>query len=239
MRLLLSSAIEFIYAAAETLYKGDAEHRYLWHHHLSLPESEYSLDRVREIILTLERKAISLINDKQYTILQCEALDSRFPVYSEILDIFPIYKDAVSLQYQRPVVKPSDIPGLLYLLKIPGYQEGLEVENHGFGYHFHYGRIKSGSLQRTNLLLTFDSAIKHPKKQNKIILSKPTLFSEYHADGKCKSIDVETIGQNKRFPIYLVCHDAGAKRGFENFKRPSKESIVFHTSSSVLAQNLQ
>jgi len=239
MRLLLSSAIKFIYVATETLFKDDAEHRYLWYRHLHRPESKFSLDRVRGIILDLERKALSLIGDERYEISRCEVFDSRFPVYSEILEIVPIYKDAVSLQCQRPVVKPSEIPGLLYLLKIPSHQEGLDVENHGFGYHFHYGRIKSGTLQRTNLLLTFDPAIKPAKKQKQIVLAKPTLFSEYHADGKCKSIDVETIGQNKRLPIYLVCHDAGAKRGFENFKRPSKESIVFHTSSGAAAQNLQ
>jgi len=230
MRLLLSSVIDFIDFATDALVQAEAmDHGnlYWWSHQLYRPESEISLDRARGIILDLERKARSLIGDKKFDVLQSEGLDPRFPVYSEVAEIIPIYRDAVSLECQRPLVKPSEIPGLLYLLKIPSHQEGLDVENHGFGYHFHYGRIRSGTLERTNLLLTFDPKNKPVKRQKQSDVFKPPLFSEYHAGGKCKSIDVETIGQNKRFPIYLVCLDAAAKRGFENFKRLSKESVVF------------
>nr|WP_127645046.1 hypothetical protein [Pantoea agglomerans] len=59
---------------------------------------------------------------------------------------------------------------------------------------------------------------------------KPALFGEYHAEGKNRIIDMETIGGNKRHPIYLVCHDAGQKKGLSDFKAPSNKSKLFTTS---------
>jgi hypothetical protein len=132
-------------------------------------------------------------------------------------------------------VQPSEIPGLLYLLKIPGHSEALDIENHNFGYHFHYGRIKSGSLVRTNLLLTFDPSQKPPKKKVATHPFRPTLHYEYHADGKTKSIDAEAIGLNKRRPIYLVCLDEGERKGLEHFKRPSKDAEVFFSGATTVA----
>jgi len=156
-------------------------------------------------------------------------VDPRYPIFHETLEVFPIYKDAVALECHRPIVLPSQIPGLLYLLEIPGCSEGLDVEHHGFGYHFHYGKVKSQSIVRTNLLLTFnpqDQALPKPKKAP---VRKPSLYSEQHAEGKTKSINFEAIGANKRLPIYLVCLSVTEKKAVKDFKVPGSKATVFHS----------
>jgi hypothetical protein len=104
----------------------------------------------------------------------------------------------------------------------------MDIENHGFGYHFHYGKVKAESVVRTNLLLTFDPATSGAKRSRSANRLGPPLLGEYHAEGKNKNISMETIGLNKRLPIYSVCLLAGEKRGFANFKRPRSEAVVFH-----------
>jgi hypothetical protein len=114
-------------------------------------------------------------------------------------------------------------------LQIPKSREGIDVENHNFGYHFHYGKIKSNELVRSNILLTFNPSYDLPKTKSKPKIEvKRALYSEYHGEGHTKHIDVATIGDNKRLPIYLVCLDAAQKRGFENFKRLKAEAQIFY-----------
>ncbi|MHB7176535.1 hypothetical protein ACYCKI_27975, partial [Klebsiella pneumoniae] len=146
------------------------------------------------------------------------------PFYHDVIDITPIYSDAILLEEHKLLVPQESIPNICYLLQIPSTKEGVVVENHNFGYHFHYCKVKKRTLERTNLLLTFDPVFKKTNKK-----PKPDLFGEYHAEGKNKKIDMETIGDNKRYPIYLVCHDAGQKRGLSNFKTPSNNSKLFIT----------
>jgi hypothetical protein len=233
MRVHLGQTIEFIEAAVRALAKEGLwerspyffDHHYMWHRSPNSP----SLESTQEVLFQLEAMATKLNREHDHEALVAEEPDARFPMYTEVVEVTPVYRDAISLECRRPTVKPAEIPHLLYLLKIPGHIEGLDVENHGFGYHFHYGRIKAGSLSRTNLLLTF-SPSETPKKR-----AKPPLYYEYHADGKTKSIDAEALGLNKRRPIYLVCHDVGQKRGLVNFKHPSANSKVFFDDHAVAA----
>lgn len=155
-------------------------------------------------------------------------VDNRYPIFHDTVDVVPIYKDAIALECHRPLVSPQQIPGLLYLLKIPGCSEAINVENHGFGYHFHYGKVKSQAVVRTNLLLTFHPQERALKKSKKGQQKQPPLYGEQHAEGKTRSIDMEAIGNNKRLPIYLVCLAAGEKRGLINFKTPGAKAKVFH-----------
>lgn len=67
---------------------------------------------------------------------------------------------------------------------------------------------------------------------------RPRLFGEEHGEGHARSINVETIGNNKRYPIYLVCLEAGAKRGFKNFKMPGKKARLFAAGNKVVVDNL-
>lgn len=200
-----------------------------WHRYGPANGRKWTLAGARVAILNLEERAREFAPDQRVEQSPSGVVDSRFPTYSEVIEVVPIYRDAVSLECQRPVVKPSEIPALLYLLKIPRHSDGLDVENHGFGYHFHYGRAKSSALIRTNLLLTFDPKVKIPTKRNPERPFRPVLYSEYHAEGKTRPIDAEAIGERKRNPIYLVCLDAGEKRGLSNFKHPGKEATVFYS----------
>lgn len=161
-----------------------------------------------------------------------EAVSPRFPIYSEVVELAPIYTEAISLEVHKPIINVTQIPGLLYLLRIPGHHEGVDIENHGFGYHFHYGKLKSDTLIRINLLLTFDPSTPPAQQKKTSQGNQVPMYFEYHAEGKNKSIDAESIGTNKRRPIYLVCLEIGQKRGLGNFKRPASGSGVFFDSGS-------
>lgn len=185
-------------------------------------------DYYRDLIYRLEESAKEKQIDIQNGTENIEQNTARYPFFHETVEVIPVYKDVISLERIQPLVEPSKIPTLLYLLSIPRHSEGLDIENHGHGYHFHYGKVKSNSIERTNLLLTFDPAEK-PKVTNDIgTESNPCLFAESHAEGKTTKIRIETIGLNKRIPIYSVCLVAGKKRGYSNFKRPGSASSEFY-----------
>jgi len=241
---LIQKTTEFIDHAIKELdkkelYKKDLFelfHRHHFHHSWDDSRNDISVEQTRELILELEAMAIKSKDNEDSQPKSSDEVDPRYPVYSEIVEVIPIYKDGVSLERHKPIVNPSQIPRLLYLLKIPRYHEGMDIENHNnCGYHFHYGKInsKSNILERTNLLLTFNPIDSEPKEKEKAQENQPPLYFEYHAEGKTKLVDVESIGKNKRHPIYLVCLEIGKKRGLLNFKRPSKESRVFFDSQCL------
>lgn len=136
------------------------------------------------------------------------------------VEIAPIYQDAVILAERKLILKPSLIPNLVLFLGVPGTKVAVDIENHQFGYHFHYGPVRKSLVQRTNLVLTFDPAA------NEGQFGFPPLWAEKHGSGT--PIDVETIGSNKRGPIYSVCRGEMQKKGLGNFKRPAEKSKQFY-----------
>ncbi|HCO8062916.1 hypothetical protein ACNAT0_22035 [Escherichia coli] len=227
------STIDFIRKIIHELeIIGDWNRRFHWNFLREFPD-EKNIESYLEIIFKLE----SMIEFHLETLLQRQENEilingkntkinfkTPLPFYHDVIDITPIYSDAILLEEHKLLVPQESIPNICYLLQIPSTKEGVVVENHNFGYHFHYCKVKKRTLERTNLLLTFDPVFKKTNKK-----PKPDLFGEYHAEEKNKKIDMETIGDNKRYPIYLVCHDAGQKRGLSNFKTPSNKSKLFIT----------
>ena len=234
MRTQITQAtVDFIYRAVEELdNKNLLSHnrRHHFHYPWRYRRDDLSVSEAEELILDLEGMAARSEMHERGQLELGEEISPRFPVYSEIVEVAPIYKEAVSLEVHKPIVRPAQIPGLLYLLRIPGHREGMDIENHNFGYHFHYGKLKSEVMIRTNLLFTFNPETPIPPKKKASHELHLPLYFEYHAEGKNKPIDVESIGINKRRPIYLVCMDMGQKRGLHNFKRPAKDSGVFFDS---------
>jgi len=96
------------------------------------------------------------------------------------------------------------------------------VETHGFGYHFHFGKVKRNTLTRFNVVLTFDYNTPKPPK------SHDPLFAEEHGSGRYQHIDVSTVGHNVRYPIYLICEKEIANIGRDKFKLPSKKALIFY-----------
>lgn len=140
--------------------------------------------------------------------------------YINEISTIPIYDDVLILSCFSHIIDPIKIPLILNFFQIPGTKTMVERENHNFGYHFHYGIVKSGKINRTNLLLTFDPQQPEDKKG--------ILYWEYHGDGHSKIIDVALMYENKRLPIFLVCHDNGKSIGFSNFKKLSNKSKEFY-----------
>lgn len=165
---------------------------------------------MKEQELQFDQSMIAQIDDGENW-LECE----------EELEVIPIYQEAIVVSALRYIIDPTKIPLLFKAIKIPELKnDGIDIENHKYGYHFHYGKVKSNKLKRSNLLFTFN-----PNETSK---DKPPLYSEYHGEAHSVSITVDTIGENKRRPIYSVCHEIANKRGICNFKRLDKEACVFY-----------
>ncbi|NIE63054.1 hypothetical protein [Burkholderia sp. Ax-1719] len=224
MQTLAPQTFAFIESAINALENfPQSDLRWLAHHRRFNWRHYYanSIGEASRFILELEAAVPAGDLDGMTSLEPGEIVDDRYPVYHDVVDVIPVYKDAIILETHRTLVPAKKIPRLLRLLQIPGHSEGMDVENHNFGYHFHYGKVKSNSVERSNLLLTFD-----PRKKSR---KSPVLYGEYHAEGKTKSINMETIGLNKRLPIYLVCENAAKKRGFENFKMAADKAKIFHS----------
>jgi len=134
-------------------------------------------------------------------------------------DVIPIYGGGITVSSRQLIATPKDIPYLVRFLTATGTNNGLDVDNHNFGYHFQFGNVRRIKLHRTNLLLTF-------KPTDPYGQSVP-LHAEKH--GTYTPIHVATIGSNKRRPIYDVCHTEMTKKGIANFKTPANGSSIFYS----------
>lgn len=219
------STLNFLYFVSGHLEKFERSafrRMYYRHYFADHRENIVELEELRSWLLYLDQLAGNhdwRIDDLSYL---SEQPEENWLVCEEDLEVIPLYREALSVSAFRYIIEPKSIPNLLAFVGIPGTRNAVDLENHNFGYHFHYGKVKSGKLRRSNVLLTFNP--------NETILDeskKPPLYSEYHGERHFIEIDVDTIGINKRKPIYLVCCDEAKKRGFQNFKHPKKEARVF------------
>ena len=142
--------------------------------------------------------------------------------YDKTLEVIPIYEDGIALVQKELILPTNEISYLLSYIVIPGTKNGVDIDNHNHGYHFHYGKVTKNRLKRYDLLLSFNPSDKYPPTPPKTT----PLYSEKH--GGYKPIDVSTIGNNKRRPIYTVCESVMAKRGITNFKQPGSSALVFY-----------
>ena len=157
--------------------------------------------------------------------LYTEGDSTRFDwlFYLEEFKVIPVYDDAVALMRQRPLVEPQEVENILRFISVPGSKYGVDdVENHGFGYHFHFGKVKSNALKRFNVVLTFDH------RQPVPTTSHDPLFAEEHGSGSYNHIDIATVGQNIRYPIYKICEQEMQNIGRQNFKRPAAKAARFY-----------
>lgn len=195
---------------------------HLFYRHVSATSS---LGVVRQRLLHLNRR----LSQFDYGNFE-HAVDERPSVdwlyYEEEQEVVPIYDEALALVLRKLIVPRSEIPHLLKFMGLPGGRTGVDVENHdGKGYHFHYGKVKSKSLRRFDVLLTFN---KQDVGQDREPIPNIPLHIDSHASGKCTHIDAATIGHNRRRPIYLVCVEAMKSRGLANFLIPSSTSWQFY-----------
>ncbi|WP_139832935.1 hypothetical protein [Pseudomonas sp. R45(2017)] len=145
--------------------------------------------------------------------------------YDKIEEIIPIYDDYIALATQGWIIQPHHIPNIIDLICVPKSSNGLDIENHEFGYHFHYGKIQKDKLIRSDLLLTFKPT-PEAGEQNP---NYPHLYAESHGSGY--RLNMEVIGNNKRKPIYLVCQQELTKKNRRDFKTPGSKSSVFYRNT--------
>lgn len=188
---------------------------------LEIPTRELATLRAR--LLTFNELLIDVSNESAP--LYAEGDPTRFDwlFYLEECKVIPVYDDAVVLMRQSPLVQPQEVQNILRFISVAGSKYGVDdAENHGFGYHFHFGKVKSNTITRVNVVLTFDHRQPVPEK------SHDPLFAEEHGSGSYKHIDIATVGQNVRYPIYKICEHEMQSIGRQNFKPPAAKATIFY-----------
>ena len=143
--------------------------------------------------------------------------------YLEEYKVIPVYDDAVAVMRKRLLVELQEVEHILRFISVSGSNYGVdEAENHGYGYHFHFGKVKSNTLTRFNVVLTFDHRKPVPPR------SHDPLFVEEHGSGRYKHIDIATVGQNVRYPVYKICEQEMQSVGRGKFKSPAAKAGVFY-----------
>ncbi|QJC55561.1 hypothetical protein HC248_00842 [Polaromonas vacuolata] len=120
--------------------------------------------------------------------------------YLEECKIIPVYDDALALMHHRKLVDSMEVQNILKFISVASSTYGVDkAENHSYGYHFHFGKVKKNTLNRFNVVLTFDN--------RKLVLPKShdSLFAEEHGSGRYRHIDIATVGDNVRLPIFKIC----------------------------------
>lgn len=100
------------------------------------------------------------------------------------------------------------------LLVAVGRREGLDRENHGMGYHFHY--LPKRGKGRTNVLLTFDPDEKSPPD---------SLYWENHGDGAKVTVPA-SWGLSRIRAVYDAAAPSLVRPGKSAFRRPSGAAQV-------------
>lgn len=143
--------------------------------------------------------------------------------YHKEIKVIPIYDDAIALMRTHSLIQPYEVPNLLNFISVDASNYGVDKkENHGFGYHFHFGKVQKNKLQRVNVVFTFDHTKPVPPK------SHDPLFYEEHGSGQYDPINISTVGQNIRLPVYKICEAEMLRIGRDNFKEPSKKASIFY-----------
>lgn len=186
-----------------------------------VPTSELATLRAR----LLHYNTILAELGEERELLYAEGDPTRFDwlTYLEECKVIPVYDDAVALMRQRPLVEPQEVEHILRFISVDGSKYGVdEAECHGYGYHFHFGKVKKNTLKRVNIVFTFDHRTPAPPN------SHDPLFAEEHGSGRYKHMDIATVGENVRYPVYKICEQEMQSVGRSKFKNPAAKAAVFY-----------
>jgi hypothetical protein len=106
-------------------------------------------------------------------------------------------------------------PVFFALISIAGWDEGLDRENHGCGYHFHYIMTKRRGV-RTNVLLTFNST--------EDVGPPDTLYWEHH--GCYPSANPDRWGTRRCRAVHSAARSSVYRPGKANFRAPSHNARI-------------
>lgn len=225
MRFIASPAtIELLQHLEDSLLVEHFEPRMLrpWRNvEVETPTRELAMLRVR--LLRIDELLGKLGVDGQILYDLVDKSNFDWMTYLEEVKVIPIYDDAIAVMRYRPLIRSEEIPNLLQFLRVRGSRYGVDgSEDHGFGYHFHFGKVKKNTLKRLNVVLTFDHRKPAPPK------SHDPLFYEEHSSGRYDHIDASTVGNNVRLPVYKICVSEMLELGRDKFKIPSAKASLFY-----------
>lgn len=188
---------------------------------IEIPTQELALLRLR--LLSIDERLGKLRVEGPILYADKDVSSFVWMTYLEEVKIVPIYDDAIAVMRYRPLITSEEIPNLLQFLGVSGSNYGIDKsEDHGFGFHFHFGKVKKNTLNRLNVVLTFDHTKPVPPK------SHDPLFYEEHGSGRYEHIDASTVGNNVRLPVYKICESEMRELGRDKFKIPSAKALRFY-----------
>lgn len=240
MRIVASATYRFLIDIGMLISYAKREK---WYENMSyyerLVKETLSVEECRELILGMERQAEQIDLERfplvsNHPEITRRILQWKFPFFHDIEEEYFVEGLNFFLERHHSIVLPSEIPQLLLILNVPKCRDGMELEDHGYGYHFHFGKVSGHRIERTNLLLTFDDSGEEPAQVDSArnVTSNRPLYGETHAEGKNLVIHMDQIGMSKRPAIYGVCFKAAQHKGFNCFKRPGRKARVFYPEES-------
>ncbi len=76
-----------------------------------------SVEDARALILELEEAATQFLSDAPQLEVNIHEASERFPIFHDVVQVLPVFNQAIILECHRPLVRPSEIPSLLYILR--------------------------------------------------------------------------------------------------------------------------
>lgn len=127
----------------------------------------------------------------------------------------------IEIRSRQRLITDENYPHLYKLIINIGGEStnGLENENHGFGYHLHYVSLKKQRAERTNLIFTFN-----PYEPE---VRRPFLYSQHHHDSAHIQATPDRFGTRRRMAIYDSCTSVLSNIPKSEFLRLGKKSELF------------
>lgn len=127
-----------------------------------LPTRELAIIRIR--LLRIDAILAGLELEGGYISEEGAPSNVDWLMYLEEYKVIPIYDDAIAVMRYETLVEPKEVFNILSFLSVGGSSYGIDkAENHGYGYHFHFGRRGRTLLRGKTLflLLTVDYHHRH------------------------------------------------------------------------------
>lgn len=123
---------------------------------------------------------------------------------------------ALELRRLERLVRPDRHAAVFFaLVSVAGWDDGLERENHGFGYHFHHIATRRGVV-RTNVLMTFSPS--------EPVGPPDTLYWEHH--GPYSSANPLTWAPRRCQAMHSSARPSIRHLGKASFRAPSNGAAV-------------
>jgi hypothetical protein len=177
--------------------------------------------RLEEELASLNRRITTQIGGEAWFVTH-PAIKARAKTLASLLvvtvcdDVMYGVDYALELRSYRALVSRTVNSALrLFLISVDGWDDGLDRENHQFGYHFHHLTMRR-DVVRTNVLLTFD-----PEEP---VGPPDSLFWERH--GSYAPADPTRWSEKRILAVHSAARPSVFKPGKQYFRKPGQPAFL-------------